>query len=31
MTAINAVIDLDKKGDVGVVTINAPPVNALSC
>ncbi len=30
MTAINAVVDLTPDGDVAVVTINAPPVNALS-
>jgi 3-hydroxyacyl-CoA dehydrogenase len=30
MTAINAVTDLTREGDIGVVTINSPPVNALS-
>ncbi len=30
MTAINAVVDLTNDGDVAVVTIDAPPVNALS-
>ena len=30
MTAINAVVDLRHEGDVAVVTINSPPVNALS-
>jgi 3-hydroxyacyl-CoA dehydrogenase len=30
MTAINAVADYTLEGDVGVITINSPPVNALS-
>ncbi|MBV9996412.1 MAG: enoyl-CoA hydratase/isomerase family protein [Caulobacteraceae bacterium] len=30
MTAINAVTDYTLEGDVGVVTLNSPPVNALS-
>ena len=30
MTAINAVTDYALEGDVGVVTLNSPPVNALS-
>ena len=30
MTAINAVTDLTVEGDVAVLTINSPPVNALS-
>ncbi|WP_297512732.1 3-hydroxyacyl-CoA dehydrogenase NAD-binding domain-containing protein [uncultured Caulobacter sp.] len=30
MAAINAVTDLTVEGDVGVVTLNSPPVNALS-
>ena len=30
MTAINAVVDLSREGDIAVVTINSPPVNALS-
>jgi 3-hydroxyacyl-CoA dehydrogenase len=30
MTAINAVVDLRHEGDIAVVTINSPPVNALS-
>ncbi len=30
MTAINAVTDFAVEGDVGVVTIDSPPVNALS-
>jgi 3-hydroxyacyl-CoA dehydrogenase len=30
MTAINSVVDFSKDGEVGVVTIDAPPVNALS-
>ncbi len=30
MTAINAVTDLSVEGDIGVVTLNSPPVNALS-
>ena len=30
MTAINAVTDLSREGDIAVVTINSPPVNALS-
>ncbi len=30
MTAINAVVDLGKDGDIAIVTVNSPPVNALS-
>jgi 3-hydroxyacyl-CoA dehydrogenase len=30
MTAINAVGDLTIEGDIGVLTLNSPPVNALS-
>jgi 3-hydroxyacyl-CoA dehydrogenase len=30
MAAINAVTDLSVEGDIGVVTLDAPPVNALS-
>jgi 3-hydroxyacyl-CoA dehydrogenase len=30
MGAINAVTDLTREGDIAVVTINSPPVNALS-
>jgi 3-hydroxyacyl-CoA dehydrogenase len=30
MTAINAVVDLRHEGDIAVVTIDSPPVNALS-
>ena len=30
MTTINAVVDLSQEGEIAVVTINAPPVNALS-
>ncbi len=30
MTAINAVTDFTVEGDVGVITLNSPPVNALS-
>jgi 3-hydroxyacyl-CoA dehydrogenase len=30
MTAINAVADYALEGDVGVITLNSPPVNALS-
>src|SRR5260221_224468 len=30
MTAINAVTDYSLDGDVGVITLNSPPVNALS-
>jgi len=30
MTAINAVTDYTLEGDVGVITLNSPPVNALS-
>jgi 3-hydroxyacyl-CoA dehydrogenase len=30
MTAINDVIDLTRDGDIAVVTVNSPPVNALS-
>ena len=29
MTAINSVTDLSREGDVAVITINNPPVNAL--
>src|SRR5690348_4335895 len=29
MTAINAVTDLSKDGDIAVITLNSPPVNAL--
>ncbi len=29
MTAINAVTDLSKDGDIAIVTLNSPPVNAL--
>src|ERR1700744_6519567 len=29
MTAINAVTDLSREGDVAVITLNNPPVNAL--
>jgi 3-hydroxyacyl-CoA dehydrogenase len=29
MTAINAVTDLSRDGDVAVITLNSPPVNAL--
>ncbi|HPU15945.1 MAG TPA: enoyl-CoA hydratase-related protein, partial [Polymorphobacter sp.] len=30
MTAINAVMDLTRDGEVAVLTLNSPPVNALS-
>src|SRR5271157_6607343 len=30
MAAINAVTDLCREGDIAVLTINSPPVNALS-
>ena len=30
MTALNAVTDYARDGDVGVITLNSPPVNALS-
>jgi 3-hydroxyacyl-CoA dehydrogenase len=30
MTAINPVTDFSKEGEVGIVTLNSPPVNALS-
>ena len=30
MTTINAVTDLSVEGDIGVLTLNSPPVNALS-
>src|SRR5580704_4721245 len=30
MAAINAVTDLTREGDIALVTINNPPVNALS-
>ncbi|WP_303782733.1 3-hydroxyacyl-CoA dehydrogenase NAD-binding domain-containing protein [Sandarakinorhabdus limnophila] len=30
MTAINTVVDLVKDGEIAVVTVNSPPVNALS-
>src|SRR5208282_1458286 len=30
MGAINAVTDLTREGDIAVLTINSPPVNALS-
>ncbi len=30
MTAINSVTDLTREGDIAVLTINSPPVNALS-
>ena len=30
MTAINSVTDLTLEGDIAVLTINSPPVNALS-
>ena len=29
MTAINAVTDLSKDGDIAILTLNSPPVNAL--
>ncbi|MEI9995444.1 MAG: 3-hydroxyacyl-CoA dehydrogenase NAD-binding domain-containing protein [Rhizomicrobium sp.] len=30
MTAINPVTDFSKEGEIGVITLNSPPVNALS-
>src|SRR3984885_15924976 len=30
MAALNAVTDLTREGDIALVTINSPPVNALS-
>src|ERR1700759_3397835 len=30
MTAINTVTDLSRDGDIAVITLNSPPVNALS-
>src|SRR5271154_4178472 len=30
MAAINAVTDYRREGDIGVITLNSPPVNALS-
>ena len=30
MAAINSVVDLSMDGDVAVITVNSPPVNALS-
>ena len=30
MTAITSVVDLDMNGDIAVITVNSPPVNALS-
>ena len=30
MTAINPVVDLTPEGEVAVITVNSPPVNALS-
>src|SRR5689334_3495885 len=30
MTAVNSVIDLTLEGDIAVITVNSPPVNALS-
>ena len=30
MAAINSVTDLTREGDIAVLTINSPPVNALS-
>ncbi len=30
MTAINEVVDLATEGAIAVVTVNSPPVNALS-
>ena len=30
MTAINTVVDLSKDGDIAIVTVDSPPVNALS-
>ena len=30
MAAINNVVDLSKDGEIAIVTVNSPPVNALS-
>ena len=30
MTAINSVTDLARDGEIAVLTLNSPPVNALS-
>ncbi|OYU15823.1 MAG: 3-hydroxyacyl-CoA dehydrogenase [Alphaproteobacteria bacterium PA4] len=30
MTAINSVVDLGRDGEIAIVTVNSPPVNALS-
>jgi 3-hydroxyacyl-CoA dehydrogenase len=30
MTAINSVTDFSKDGEIGIITLNSPPVNALS-
>ena len=30
MTAINQVTDFSRDGEIGVITLNSPPVNALS-
>ena len=30
MTAVNSVSDLTRAGEIAVITINSPPVNALS-
>ncbi|MHB9880364.1 enoyl-CoA hydratase-related protein [Pacificimonas sp. ICDLI1SI03] len=30
MTAINEVVDLDRDGEIGIITLDSPPVNALS-
>ena len=30
MAAINSVTDLTREGDIAVLTLNSPPVNALS-
>ncbi len=30
MTAVNDVVDLSNEGDIAVITVNSPPVNALS-
>ncbi len=30
MTAVNDVIDLSREGEIAVITVNSPPVNALS-
>jgi 3-hydroxyacyl-CoA dehydrogenase len=29
MAAVNEVVDLSNEGDIAVVTVNSPPVNAL--